>query len=119
MSIRELIEYSPFHKAYFIVAGPHNEESIFALYRWSGEENTQPDLVTELCTDKNDFTPEALVVFKGSNRLLILSDDGSIEFNVSNYSECMAGELLPGGKCLNKHLTNAVKKQFKGAWLQP
>ncbi|NIP25675.1 MAG: DUF3616 domain-containing protein [Phycisphaerae bacterium] len=118
LGIRSM-EYSPFHKSYFIVAGPHNEQSSFALYRWSGEKNTQPALVTEISTDKNDFTPEALAVFKGSNRLLLLSDDGSIEFNVSNPSECMAGELLPGGKCKNKHLTNAAKKQFKGAWLQP
>lgn len=118
LGIRSM-EYSPFHKAYFIVAGPHNEESSFALYRWSGERNTQPALVTEISTDKNDFTPEALAVFKDSNRLLLLSDDGSIEFNVSNPSECMAGELLPDGKCKNKHLTDASKKQFKGAWLQP
>ncbi len=118
LGIRSM-EYSPFHKAYFIVAGPHNEESRFALYRWSGEKNTQPALVTEISTDKNDFTPEALAVFKGSNRLLLLSDDGSIEFNVSNPSECMAGELLPGGKCLNKHLTDVRKKQFKAAWLHP
>lgn len=118
LGIRSM-EYSPFHKAYFIVAGPHNEQSTFALYRWSGEKNTQPALVTEISTDKNDFTPEALAVFQGSNRLLLLSDDGSIEFNVSNPSECMEGELLPGGKCKNKHLTDPGKKQFKAAWLQP
>ena len=118
LGIRSM-EYSTFHKAYFIVAGPHNEVSTFALYRWSGEKKTQPTLVMEISTVKNDFTPEALAVFKDSNRLLLLSDDGTIEFNVSNPSECMAGELLPGGKCKNKHLTDASKKQFKSAWLQP
>ena len=118
LGIRSM-EYSPFHKFYFIVAGTHNQESKFALYRWLGEKNTQPAFVTEICTDNYDFTPEALAVFKGSNRLLLLSDDGSIEFNVSNPSDCMAGELLPGGKCLNKHLTDAGKKLFKAAWLQP
>jgi hypothetical protein len=118
LGIRSM-EYSPFHKFYFIIAGSHNEESKFALYRWLGEENTQPDFVTELCTENYHFTPEALAVFKDSKRLLILSDDGSIEFNVSNPSECIAGELLPGGKCLNKHLTNTNRKRFKAAWLQP
>ena len=118
LGIRSM-EYSPFHKFYFIVAGTHNQDPIFALYRWLGEKNTQPAFVTEICTDNYDFTPEALAVFKDSNRLLLLSDDGSIEFNVSNPSDCMAGELLPGRKCLNKHLTDAGKKLFKGAWLQP
>lgn len=118
LGIRSM-EYSPFHKFYYIIAGTHNQESIFALYRWLGEKNTQPAFVMEICTDNYDFTPEALAVFKDSNRLLLLSDDGSIEFNVSKPSDCMAGELLPGGKCQNKHLTNAGKKLFKGAWLQP
>ena len=31
------IEYSPFHKTFFIIAGAFNDNPKFALYRWSGK----------------------------------------------------------------------------------
>jgi len=113
------MEYSHFHKAYFIIAGPHNEESIFALYRWSGKKGIPPSLVQQIDTNKRNFSPEALVTFKNSARLLILSDDGSLLIDVSGESECMEGKLRSDGKCLNKHLTNPEKKHFGGIWLKP
>jgi len=113
------MEYSHFHKAYFIIAGPHNEESIFALYRWSGEKGTPPSLVQQIDTDKYNLNPEALVTFKNSAGFLILSDDGSLIIDVSDASECMEGQLRSDGKCLNKYLTNPEKKYFRGIWLKP
>jgi len=112
------MEYSHFHKAYFIIAGPHNEESNFALYRWSGEKNAPPSLVQQIDTDNPNFNPEALVTFKNSAGFLILSDDGSLVIDVSSASECMEGRLRSDGKCLNKYLTNPEKKYFRGIWLK-
>ena len=113
------MEYSHFHKAYFIIAGPHNEESNFALYRWSGKKDTPPSLVQVFDTDKRNFSPEALVTLKNSAGFLILSDDGSLLIDVSGDSECMEGKLRSDGKCLNKYLTNPEKKYFRGIWLKP
>jgi len=113
------MEYSHFHKAYFIIAGPHNEESNFALYRWSGEKDTPPSLVQGIDTDKRNFSPEVLVTFETCAGFLILSDDGSLIIDVSDASECMEGKLRSDGKCLNKYLTNPKKKHFRGIWLKP
>ncbi|MCJ7777931.1 MAG: DUF3616 domain-containing protein [Sedimentisphaerales bacterium] len=111
------MEYSRFHKAYFIIAGPHNDEPAeFALYRWSGRKDESPLLVRLI---NSDFNPEALVAFKSSDKLLLLSDDGGLAVDVSDASECMRGKLRKDGKCLNKYLTNADKKHFRGIWLQP
>jgi hypothetical protein len=111
------MEYSPFHKAYFVIAGPHNDRPAdFVLYRWSGRKNEQPQTVTSINSDLN---PEALVVFKDSAKLLLLSDDGTLPVDISDASECMQGQLLKDGKCLNKHLTNPVKKRFRAIWLRP
>jgi hypothetical protein len=118
LGIRSM-EYSYFHKAYFIIAGPHNEGGNFALYRWSGRTDEQPKLVRQIVSQQPRFTPEALITFEGSDRFFLLSDDGSLEINVSGPAECMEGELLGSGKCPNKFLTNPNKKQFRGIWLKP
>jgi len=113
------IGYSHFHKAYFVIAGPHNEDPPFALYRWSGYRGEKPVLSRRLNMLPDKFTPEALISFKNSPRLLLLSDDGSIPVKVTNESECKQGELHADGTCLNKHLTNPNKKTFRAVWLQP
>jgi hypothetical protein len=118
LGIRSM-EYSRFHKVYFIIAGAHDSKAKFALYRWCGEENVPPVLVRELQFDKDDFTPEALVVFDDCGRLLLLSDDGTLVFDVSAPSECMEGEMTEDGKCPNKFLTDPRKKSFRGMWLKP
>lgn len=133
LGIRSM-EYSSWHKAYFIVAGPHGEspessegrsaaetrlnDTHWVLYRWSGRKNESPVLVREMHLDK-DFNPEALVPFQNSPRLLLLSDDGALLVEVSGDSECMDGKLREDGKCLNKHLTNQSKKTFRAIWLEP
>lgn len=110
------MEYSPFHKAFFLIAGPHNDRPVeFILYRWSGRKDELPQVIRSI---NSDFTPEALVPFKNSPKLLLLSDDGSLVVDVSGASECMQGKLRKDGKCLNKHLTHPAKKHFRAIWLQ-
>ena len=111
------MEYSHFHKSYFIIAGPQNEESDFALYRWSGKKEEQPILVKKFPTNQNNFTPEALIVFENSGRLLVLSDDGNVVIDISETSDCLKGKILKDGKCLNKYLSDQNKKSFRGMWL--
>ncbi len=117
LGIRSM-EYSHFHKSYFIIAGPKNEASGFSLYRWSGKKDKQPVLVNRFPAEQNNFTPEALVVFENSGRLLVLSDDGSVVIDISDVSECLKGKILKDGKCLNKHLSDQNKKSFRGMWLE-
>jgi hypothetical protein len=116
LGIRSM-EYSHFHKSYFIIAGQHKEAQDFALYRWSGEKEKQPILVKKFPADQNNFTPEALIVFEKTGRLLALSDDGSIVIDISDASDCLKGKMLEDGKCLNKHLSDQNKKYFRGMWL--
>ena len=119
LGIRSM-EYSHFHRAYFIVAGPHSESSGCVLYRWWGKDDEQPELVQRsLAGVENDFTPEALVPFKGSDKLLMLSDDGSLDIKVSDASECMEGKLNDDGTCPNKFLTDPNRKTFRAIWLTP
>ena len=118
LGIRSM-EYSDFHKAYFIVAGPHNQKRSFFLYRWTGRENAQPELVRKIQIDADNFTPEALISFKNSPAFLLLSDDGSLVVDIANPSECMRGRLRQDGKCPQKFLTDPNKKSFRAVWLQP
>lgn len=127
------MEYSHLHKVYFIIAGAHNEKPGFAIYRWSGDKNSQPVRVqshtqmpfcainqsTEEVLDKSNFTPEALIIFNASAKFLLLSDDGSLPVGVPDPSECLPGRLNNNGTCLNKHLTDPNKKCFKAVWFRP
>jgi hypothetical protein len=115
LGIRSM-EYSHFHKSYFIIAGVQNEGTDFALYRWSGKSQEQPKRLNKFSAE-NNFTPEALVVFKNSGRLLLLSDDGSIAIDISKPSDCQEGKADSNGKCLNKHLSDQNKKYFRAMWL--
>ena len=116
LGIRSM-EYSHFHKSYFIIAGAHDEVAEFALYRWAGKKE-QPVLVKRFAAEPDGFTPEALIVFEKTGGLLSLSDDGSIVVNVSATTECMEGEMVEGGKCLNKYLIDQNKKCFRGMRLE-
>ncbi len=117
LGIRSM-EYSDFHKGYFIVAGPTGGESKFVLYRWSGKKDDQPMLIQKIYED-NNFTLETVSTFMDFKRMLLLSDDGTLVVDVSGASECMKGKLIDGNKCLNKYLTNPMKKTFRGIWLEP
>jgi len=113
------MEYSAFHKTFFIIAGPPDERKDFALYKWSGDKKQQPELVRKLENLPKDFTPEALFSPEDSVKLFLLSDDGTLIVDVSGPAECLEGELLDGLKCQNKYLTNTNKKTFRGLWLEP
>jgi len=116
LGIRSM-EYSYFHKAYFIIAGPADEGPGFVLYRWSGETDVPPVLVRRF--SRSDFSPEALVPFRNFSRLLLLSDDGTLPVKVASSGECMEGEFLADGTCPNKFLADSDKKFFRGLWLEP
>jgi hypothetical protein len=117
LGIRSM-EYSDFHKAFFIIAGPYNEGPGFALYRWSGEKDKPPVLVRKLKPDRSGIKPEALISFKNSGKFLLLSDDGSLAIKVSSPSECEEGELSGDGTCPNKFLTDQNKKYFRAIWVE-
>ena len=116
LGIRSM-EYSHFHKAYFIIAGSSDESLKFALYRWSGKKESPPVLVRQL--SQNDFKPEAMVTFKDSDKFFVLSDDGSLDIKVRGAWECMEGKFRKDGTCQNKYLIDARKKTFRGIWLAP
>jgi len=117
LGIRSM-EYSRFHKACFIIAGGPDEDVGFALYRWSGKPESPPELERELSMGKSKFSPEALIPFEKSGRLLMLSDDGSLVVKVAGAWECLEGEYRKDGTTLNKYLANPGRKTFRGIWLE-
>lgn len=117
LGIRSM-EYSHFHKACFIIAGGPNKDVGFALYRWSGKPDSPPALERELSVAKIKFTPEALIPFENSGRLLMLTDDGSLVVKVAGAWECLEGEFRKDGTTLNKYLANPGRKTFRGIWLE-
>ena len=116
LGIRSM-EYSTFHKAYFVVAGAFDGAPGFALYRWSGKKDEQPELVNQM--SRSDFSPEALIPFGRSEMLLLLSDDGTLPVRVSDASQCAEDELNSDGTCPNKFLLDANKKTFRAIRLIP
>ncbi len=111
------MEYSPRHSAFFFIAGPHDGAGDCALYRWSGNREDPPQLLRKIVAA--DFTPEALMPMSNSDKLLILSDDGSLRVRISHPSECLPGELIDNRTCLNKHLADNQKKTFRAMYIQP
>ncbi|MBC8471314.1 MAG: DUF3616 domain-containing protein [Planctomycetes bacterium] len=116
LGIRSM-EYSNFHKAYFIIAGTFDDSPMYAIYRWSGKKERPPVLVKQL--RQSDFSPEAMITFKNSDKFFALSDDGSLQIKVDGAWECMEGEYRKDGTCQNKYLLDPEKKTFRGIWLAP
>jgi len=74
------IAYCPAHRAYFILAQPHNKQAPCVLYRWSGMKATPPEPVRQLGLTDKELIDVKLVPFEGSpasgqgsNRLLLLT----------------------------------------------
>ena len=105
-------------KTCFIIAGGPDEEVGFVLYRWSGKSDSPPVLERKLSLGNSKFTPEAIVPFEKSGRLLMLSDDGSLVVKVAGEWECFEGEYRKDGTTLNKYLVNPSRKTFRGIWLE-
>jgi len=116
LGIRSM-EYSPFHRAYFVIAGAFDRTPEFALYRWSGRKDEQPELVQQM--SQSSFGPEALIPFDDSEMLLLLSDDGTLPVSVTDASQCMEGELNDDGTCPNKFLLDPGRKTFRAIRLKP
>lgn len=117
LGIRSM-EYSCFHKVCLIIAGGPDGDEGFALYRWSGKPESPPELECELSLGKSKFSPEALIPFEKSGRLLMLSDDGSLVVKVAGEWECLEGEYRKDGTTLNKYLANPGRKTFRGIWVE-
>ena len=116
LGIRSM-EYSNFHKAYFIIAGTFDDSPKYVIYRWSGKKEKPPVLVRQL--SQSDFNPEAMIIFKNSDKFFALSDDGSLHIKVDGAWECKEGEFRKDGTCQNKYLIDPEKKTFRGIWLTP
>ena len=116
LGIRSM-EYSNFHKAYFIIAGTFNDSLQYAIYRWSGKKESPPALVRQI--SQSNFSPEAMITFTNSNKLFVISDDGSLLIKVDGAWECVKGEFRKDGTCQNKYLIDSEKKTFRGIWLTP
>lgn len=75
---------------YLILAGGFDDNSPeFSLRAWSGADNEKPQILPQpaLADAKPPLVPEALFAIPGSNRVQILSDDGSLIKSVWN-KEC-------------------------------
>ena len=112
------MEYSSYHQEYFIIAGAPDEKMGFSLYSWDGKADSQPVHRQSTEMGRENFTPEALMVFDDSPEIILLSDDGSLIVNVAQASECKKGELLNGSRCKNKYLTNPSQKTFRAVELR-
>ncbi|MBN2130166.1 MAG: hypothetical protein JW741_11750 [Sedimentisphaerales bacterium] len=65
-------EYSAFHRVFFVVAAPHDNESVFVLYRWSGMKANPPEVVKRFSTDDQVPFPRTIIPFENSSKLLFL-----------------------------------------------
>ena len=104
------MEYSPFHKCYLIVAGPHDSGGDSHLYKWSGEATDKPELVKVI----SDSNPESIMVFPDKSKVLLLSDDGTVLVDAKPGDST---EEVIAGKCECKTLVDPMKKSFRAYWI--
>lgn len=105
--------------AYLIVAGPHNEKKVFAVFRWSGKPEDAPQLLcsaTDAVNEGHAFCPEALIVYPEDGRVQTLSDDGSQMVRVNSAAECKKG-TFQNGQCEAKNLLDDRRKTFRSILL--
>lgn len=107
------MEYCSFSKTFFILAGPVDAELNFALYAWDGLFGAPPKVVYQWPKQNADLKPEGIAVNPLRRGLWVFSDDGSVEVAIDSPTQCMEGELLDNGRCLNKHLINDAQKSFR------
>lgn len=100
---------------YWIVAGTANGKNRFAFFEWSGIGGQLRQTRIKM---PNDFTPEALFQVTGTDRVWLLSDDGTLEKPVRVPEECLPGELLKNGMCPNKFLANPTQRTFRAISVQ-
>lgn len=106
------MEYSPAHKAIFIVAGPEKKGFTFTLYRWDGRSSSQPVAVGPIVPGADQVTPEALVAFP-SGKLLVICDDGEVLVDSAAGQSPGFGVAKP---MKNKELPDPGLKRFRALW---
>ncbi len=113
------MEYSPYHKAFLIVAGPINDEINFAFYTWTGQAKDQPSFTRSLNVGLPDFTPEAIIPFADEANVLLLSDGGTIKVQITGPHECTDENEYDKEKCTcpQKFLVEQKNKSFRGIFL--
>jgi hypothetical protein len=119
LGIRSM-EYSARHQAYLIVAGAHDEQKVFAFYRWSGKPADKPEVLpkaTAAIAAVSGFGPEALILYPGHEKVQLLSDDGSLLVRVASPKDCAKGSFHDG-LCEAKDLLDPAKKTFRSLWVE-
>lgn len=114
------ISYSPRHEGYLIIAGPHDEEKVFAAFRWSGRPGDSPVLLraaTDALNGPEAFCPEALIVYPQGGKIQVLSDDGSRKVKVGSAAECEKG-AFKNGECEAKFLLDPRRRTFRSMILK-
>jgi hypothetical protein len=87
------------HDRYLIAAGSAGNAHVSRLYAWTGETNDAP---VALDVDLQELNPEAFVTFAAEPRVLVLSDDGTVD--------------VGGTPC--KHLADPNQQSFRGLWVR-
>jgi len=119
LGIRDMV-FSAHHRAAFILAGTTGEGRRCALYRWSQHREDQPVRLRDLGFQMPGWCPEAILSFRSSSRLLVLSDDGTMPVRVAGPSECLDAEYYRrDGAALNKHLRDESRRSCRAMWITP
>lgn len=108
------IEYIESQQSYLIAAGAVDGAADYAFYRWNPKTGLLKPV--EISVPKT-FNPEAIFACPGRSGLGLISDDGSMEVEVKSPDECLDGELLPNGRCLNKNLKEHSHRTFRVMFL--
>jgi len=90
---------SSWQSQYLIAAGSFDAMRSAALFHWNGSDQPTPVAVPSL----ERYNPEALFTPEGRDKILLLSDDGSVS--------------VEGVEC--KRLKDPAKKRFRGLWFKP
>ena len=107
------MEYNPADKQYYIVAGPVDSETTFALYQWTGDLLVSPKKKYQWPQTEPEFKPEAIALHPLTKALWFFSDDGTRPVPVKTPAECKEGELLEGNVCPNKFLLDVTRQSFR------
>lgn len=100
--------WSDFHQALLIVAGPVGDAGDFALYAWRDGQLSSVPWPSPLPAD---FHPEAILAVPGTDRILILSDDGDRPAS-TDPGQCQSGDFA-NGACTCKNIRRSLAAQLR------
>jgi hypothetical protein len=104
------IDYMESLKEYWITAGSSDSRPEFAVFRYHP---AAKELIPVKVTFPKKFKPESLFLLPGRKTVWFISDDGTLEKEVSSPNECLPGCLLENGRCPNKCLIDLKKRTFR------